>query len=212
VSNVVVVRRVLVWILSSIGLVFLLAIFTPVTAWYGRALAHGSGWRHNIPPPVIPPGANLIVLAAGDGHLDNLDEHSLRRCYSALRLYRATQIQRVIVSGKGVAEPMRDFFVEHGVPAEKILVEPNATNTRENASFVHELLLRNPAPQTFLVTSDFHMLRAARVFQRAGIQARLFVSADALAQAWSTEERPSALLAELTESIKILYYGVRGWL
>ena len=77
------------------------------------------------------------------------------RLDKALALYSG---QRIIVSGRGEAGPMASYLIEHGVPAQQIVVEPKATSTNENLENAHRL-----APDAVLqvVSNDFHVLRTA---------------------------------------------------
>lgn len=76
-----------------------------------------------------------------------------RRLERAFLLWRG---QDIIVSGRGEAEVMEAYLIGRGVPAEKIIVEPNATSTNENLENSHALYR---APYFDVVTSDFHALR-----------------------------------------------------
>ena len=66
--------------------------------------------------------------------------------------------QQIIVSGRGEAGPMATYLIERGVPAERVVVEPDATSTNENLENAHHL-----ASDAVLqvVTNDFHVLRTA---------------------------------------------------
>ena len=77
------------------------------------------------------------------------------RLDKALALYCG---QQIIVSGRGEAGPMATYLIERGVPAERVVVEPEATSTNENLENAHRL-----APDAVLqvVTNDFHVLRTA---------------------------------------------------
>lgn len=58
------------------------------------------------------------------------------RLDKALALYHG---QQIIVSGRGEAGPMATYLIERGVPAERVVVEPDATSTNENLelSLIH---------------------------------------------------------------------------
>lgn len=56
-----------------------------------------------------------------------------------------------------------------GVPAERVLLEPKASNTRENASESKVLLDQLGAKQVLVVTSAFHVPRAVGCFRAVGI-------------------------------------------
>jgi len=77
------------------------------------------------------------------------------------RLDRALDLycgQQIIVSGRGEAGPMATYLIERGVPAERVVVEPDATSTNENLENAYHL-----ASDAVLqvVTNDFHVLRTA---------------------------------------------------
>lgn len=60
------------------------------------------------------------------------------------------------------------FFLEQGIPPDRLLLEDSSRNTVENARL--SLILADPAPGDtwLLVTSAFHMPRAMRSFEAAG--------------------------------------------
>ncbi|SFQ71566.1 Uncharacterized SAM-binding protein YcdF, DUF218 family [Amycolatopsis arida] len=71
-------------------------------------------------------------------------------------------------------EAMAAYLVERGVPAGRILVEDRATTTRENLRYGAELVARatgRPDPRLLVVTSNFHVLRAAILTRHLGLRA-----------------------------------------
>ena len=64
---------------------------------------------------------------------------------------------------------MRDFAIKLGVPKENILLTENVGNTDQEAISFKKLFKIND-PKIILVTSAFHMPRAQKVFEAAGIQ------------------------------------------
>jgi uncharacterized SAM-binding protein YcdF (DUF218 family) len=80
----------------------------------------------------------------------------------------------VIVSGGAVrgrpaeAPVMRDWLVAEGVDASRILVEPDARSTSENARYCAALVARHPGVRRVtLVTERFHVLRSRVLLARA---------------------------------------------
>jgi uncharacterized SAM-binding protein YcdF (DUF218 family) len=63
---------------------------------------------------------------------------------------------------------MREFLACQGVPVTAIEVEMRSSNTRENALNVARLLAGENRGKV-LLTSDYHMYRAARAFAKAGL-------------------------------------------
>ena len=70
--------------------------------------------------------------------------------------------------GKPEGEHLRDIAETHGVPSDIILLTENVQNTDQEAKAVAKLLSKE-VPNIILVTSAFHMPRAQKVFEAAGI-------------------------------------------
>lgn len=69
------------------------------------------------------------------------------------------------------AEYLAKELATLGVPADRLVVEPKANNTRENATESKALLDARGAKRVLLVTSAFHMTRAKGCFRAVGIEA-----------------------------------------
>ena len=65
-------------------------------------------------------------------------------------------------------EYLKEFAIKFGIPEEIILLTENVQNTDEEAKSVKKLLKTNDM-KVILVTSAFHMPRAKKVFEAAGI-------------------------------------------
>jgi len=70
--------------------------------------------------------------------------------------------------GKPEGEYLRDIAIKYGVPNKNILLTKNVQNTDQEAKAVAKLLNKE-IPNIILVTSAFHMPRAQKVFEAAGI-------------------------------------------
>ena len=70
--------------------------------------------------------------------------------------------------GKPEGEHLRDIAEKLGVPSDVILLTENLQNTDQEAKAVAKLLNKD-VPNIILVTSAFHMPRAQKVFEAAGI-------------------------------------------
>ncbi len=185
----------------------MLVTVTPLVSWWAGVLA--GPWQD-------PDGDVLIVL--GGSLLENgvMGPSSYWRSTYAVLAWREGTFRRVVVSGGGptghsIAEPMRDFLECRGVPREAIQIETRARNTRENAVYVAELLTGAPGRKV-LLTSDYHMFRAHRAFEKAGLEVlpRPFPDARKRASGWTG--RWPAFLDLLGETIRIGYYYARGWI
>ena len=68
--------------------------------------------------------------------------------------------------GRTEAEVMRDLLAEQGVPPEKMILEDQAETTKEN--FRNAVRMTDPGEPVVLITSDYHMDRAAKTAADAG--------------------------------------------
>ena len=133
----------------------------------------------NLPPRRHP--EYVVVLGSGlaGGSVPPL---LAARLDAAVRLYRGKRggsIKALIPSGgQGAGEhlpegtAMARYLQEKGIPASRIIVEDRATTTMENLDFSRELMERPDAPVT-VVTSSYHVFRAAMFTRRAGLRAHV---------------------------------------
>ena len=54
-----------------------------------------------------------------------------------------------------------------GVPNDSIILENNATSTRESAFFTKELMIQQQFQSAIVVSSNFHMRRVKSNYQKA---------------------------------------------
>jgi uncharacterized SAM-binding protein YcdF (DUF218 family) len=96
------------------------------------------------------------------------------------------------------------FFAENGIAADRLLIEPAATNTYENAINTAKLLGPNRSLRWILVTSAYHMPRAIGSFRKAGVAV----------EAWPVPDPPKdwqERLAKAThEWVGLLAYWLDG--
>ncbi len=103
---------------------------------------------------------------------------NVERLLTVRALLVGGQAKVAIVSGGSLgsdtlrteAEYLARELVALGVPAEQVLVEPTANNTRENATASRALLEARGARRVLLVTSAFHAPRALGCFRAAGLE------------------------------------------
>ena len=160
-------RRWLVRCAATLGFVVLLITLTPLVELWARFLA-GNQWDGK--------GNVLIVLSGSALDQGILGENTYGRCVYTVMAFQEGGIDHIVLTGTGskgvsTAALMKDFLIAHKIPPSKIIVEGDSTTTLENA--------RNVAPivaaldgQKVLLTSDLHMYRAIKVFQKAGISVR----------------------------------------
>jgi uncharacterized SAM-binding protein YcdF (DUF218 family) len=104
---------------------------------------------------------------------------SIERLMVTRDLLAAGRAKAVIVSGGelGVAgleteaEYLARQLVAWGVSPEQIIIEGKSLNTRENATFSKALVAERGFTSLLVVTSAFHMSRAAGCFRAVGLEA-----------------------------------------
>ena len=194
--------QALVALCASMGFLYLFATFTPFVSWYGGKLAG---------PWTDPNGDTLIVLAAGDLDGGFPAEGTLLRCLYAVRAYQAGGFRKIVLVGYQTSEHMRRLLMAEGVPAEVLATEEASQSTHENALNTVRLLAGDTGSRV-LLTSDYHMFRAVRAFRKVGMNVLPLPIPDARKRATQWLRRWPAFVDEATESAKIVYYFVRGWI
>ena len=122
----------------------------------------------------------LIVLGAAV-YGDRPSLTLVRRMEGALQYLEAYPDSVAIVSGgmgKGEtvteAQAMHDWLLEHGIPEDRILMEPKATSTEENLAFSFDLIRargEDPDGNVAIVSSAYHLYRAKSMARLQGVEA-----------------------------------------
>ena len=149
------------------------------------------------------------------------------RVLHAARLYHAGKAPVIIVSAGNVwgdpnnqteADASRTILRAFGVPEDVVVIEGSSRNTRQNAVLTAELAASRGIRRILLVTSAWHMPRAAAAFRRTELDVvpaatdhphpsempwilAILPHADALALSTSA----------LKEYLGLLVYRLRGW-
>lgn len=188
----------------------------------------------------ISPAQAIVVLGGsleepGPQHQASALLDSSDRLLTGFRLYRATKAPILVMSGGNnpafrktgtgsslqapEADSMRALLEEWGVPEAATLVEEKSINTHENAINTHQLLAAQGITRIILVTSAFHLPRAAAAFRKAGFDVdpapanfrnRWFDSD--MVPRWVPQARAleDSSLA-IYEWVGLLVYRLRGW-
>jgi uncharacterized SAM-binding protein YcdF (DUF218 family) len=164
-----------------------LALWLLTMPWVASALVRGVSLRprdlHEDLASTPPERRAMVVLSAGidadefgEPAMERLSAPALERCIGAARVYREYGFGYVIVSGRDpdlapteLASGMADLIAALGVPREKLLLEAESLDTKENALFSTRLLRTLPVDKVVVVTSALHMPRALKLFERAGL-------------------------------------------
>jgi len=195
------VGRALFCGLAFIGLLCIVVVATPIDKWWAHALAGSIDQPH---------GDILILLSAANDDDDTMSYSSYWRARYALRAWRTGDFKTVVVSG-GKGSGIRNFLVAEGIPAEAILDDWQSNSTRENAIDTAQLTQAMTGKKV-LLTSDFHMFRALRVFRKAGLNVTPYAIPDVIKISNSWYGRISGFQKLVVETVKIGYYELRGWM
>lgn len=201
------VGRWTVRVLAAIGFLFVLVTVTPIDRW----------WIGKLAGPWNDPKGDVLVVLGSDSVQDVIGWSSYWRSVYAVRAWREGGFRDVVVCGGSVngevpvAERMREFMVSQGIPAAAIRVEGASHSTRENALDTKAILETLPGRKV-LITSDYHMFRACRVFRKAGIaiEPRPFPDGGKEISDW--RNRWPVFLGLCVEAVKTGYYFARGWI
>lgn len=162
---------------------------TPVGRWIKGLLFFGYGafltalvvvtaciLHYSAQPP--QPGADAVIVL-GAGLRGEAPSPALAARLDAAQDYLAENPEAVVVvtGGQGPdeqipeAHAMARYLTNHGVAAERILLEDRSASTQENLVNAREILdERFPGgARVVLVTSDYHLLRASLVARQVGL-------------------------------------------
>lgn len=165
-----------------------------------------------------------FVVVLGSGLRDGVQVTPLL----ASRLERGRQVQAVLAArgttrdgtgpmmivsgGKGgderlsEAEAMARYLAERGVPAGRVIREDRSRSTEENLKFSKAIMERSwPDYRCIIVTSNFHVFRAAIIARRVGVNGQV-TAARTAGYYW-----PSAMLREFAAvflSYKLINFGI----
>jgi len=102
--------------------------------------------------------------------------HNVERLLTVFDLLRTQHARQVILSGGRLGEGLpteavflRDQLLRWGIEPERLVLEEGSKNTHENAVNTAALMQSRPGQTMLVVTSAFHMQRAAGCFTAAGL-------------------------------------------
>ena len=201
-SGIARLGRLLTAVFAIAGGISILTLATPVTSLLGHRLAG---------PITEPTGPLLIVLTAATPVDGILSESSYWRSVYAVRAWHTGAFNRILLSGQQ-SSVMKHFLVSEGIPADRIDLEDRSNTTRESALFAAAMLHPPVTPPPVLMTSDYHMLRARKCFEKAGLPVAARPIPDAIKRSAAWYNRPTILVVELQEMVKLAGYRLRGWI
>lgn len=193
--------RFLIRLLAVIGSIVIVTTVTPIDAWWARAY---SG------PMEQPRGDILILLSAAADSDGSISYSSFWRARYAVLAWQTGGFQKIVISGDS-GPGVVDFLIAEGVPSQAIIAESKSESTHENGINTARLIANMPGTKV-LLTSDFHMYRAAHVFRKLGVQVSPMPIPDILKSSDHWYARFPDFETMTVESIKIAYYRLRNWI
>jgi uncharacterized SAM-binding protein YcdF (DUF218 family) len=169
-------NRILISVMLSIGgilfyISFVFCCFLLYSIFYGRVRQ-----RRDVDFVVVL-GAGLIRGEVSRLLAGRLDRG--RQVWERVR-GRGGEPLMITSGGQGADEPlpearaMADYLLETGVPRGAILLEDKSTTTLENLAFSRRIMLeRKPDYRCTIVTSNYHVLRAALYARRAKVNGQV---------------------------------------
>ncbi|MGP7815424.1 YdcF family protein [Glutamicibacter soli] len=188
------------WSLSLAFIMFFASVFS--ASVFAMLLLYS--WVH-ARFPAKGRGAAVVVLGARtiDGKVTPLLRGRLDK---GIELYGTQENPKPLVvptggQGRDEVEPegvsMARYLAEQGIPQEQILIEDRAKDTIENLKFSDQLVrAQRTDGRLWLVTSDYHALRAGLASRQLGLDARAFGGKTA------AYYRPSAFLRECVAIVR----------
>lgn len=157
--------KILVIILA---IYYAVVIFTPLSRWLADRLVIGS---------MVAQADAIIVLSGGSVNQQYLHYHSLDRLVQGIVLWRQGKAPNIILSGGppkagGIAEAylMQDMARKLGVRQDRIFLEDESLNTRENIAYSADIMKKHGWRRALLVTSALHMKRALKLAKEQGLE------------------------------------------
>ena len=193
--------RALNRLLAVIGLITVLVISTPIVSWWARAY---SG------PIERPKGDVLILLAAAKDDRGGISFSSYWRAREAIFAYQTGGFKKIVITGGG-GPGILDYMIVEGIPREAIIAEWGSRNTRQSGVAMERMLQTMPGKKV-LLTSDFHMYRALRVFRKLDIDVTPMPVRDVIQRAAHWGGRFESFETMAGESAAIVDYWLRGWI
>ncbi len=118
----------------------------------------------------------IVVLGAGLRRDNTPGPALMRRSTRAVELWQAGYAPMIVCSGgkpgnrtRSEADACAELLRGDGVPDSAILLEDTSRSTEENAIETHAILQANGWNSAVVVSDGFHLLRATRLFEQAGI-------------------------------------------
>ena len=160
--------------------------FMAAILWLASIKPVGNFFMSPLEYSYIPPKSfsGDVIIVLGGGMKENVPDFSgsyalssdgLERAFTAARINKKTDLPIILSGGavfakKSEAEVGKRFLTDIGIPGDKIIIENKSRDTYENAVFSREICIERGFKKIILVTSAYHMPRAAMIFKKIGFK------------------------------------------
>jgi uncharacterized SAM-binding protein YcdF (DUF218 family) len=155
-----------------LGLVLLLALAIVLVQWWELALRIRNQARVDEARP-----ADVIVILGAAAYRGRPSPVLKARLDHGLELYRRGLAPRILTTGGSGGDPFhtegevgRAYLVQHNVPSEAILVEPEGESTVHSLAAAAEIMRRLDLHSCIVVSDGYHIYRAKRILEARGFQ------------------------------------------
>jgi uncharacterized SAM-binding protein YcdF (DUF218 family) len=121
--------------------------------------------------------SDAAVILGNEVYLNGEPSPQLKaRLDRALELFRQQLFPTMVVSGaiekNGTDESlgMRQYLMNHGVPAEAIILDPRGFDTMDTAEDTVALMIQHGWKRVMVISQYFHLPRCRLAFRKAGIE------------------------------------------
>lgn len=216
-----------------LSLLILWAFGTPACA---DALLLSLEARYPIAASASLPEADAVVVLGGGTTAGGPSRPEIElgassgRLMHGFRIFKSGRAPRIILSGGTFvpgdteAEEMERVLLEWGTPRAALLLEMRSRNTHENAVQTLALARKHGLRRLIVVTSAFHMPRAAAIFRKEAAPHGVQIIPAPTCR-YTGGQRPYSLLAYLPEAnalansslvlrefMGLVVYRARGWM
>jgi len=175
---------------------------------------------------VVVLGSGSVNLRASGRQLSVVNMAAGLRVLEAARLFELLNRPLIIVSGgvterDGAAAPesvaLSRALVDLGVPADRIVLESESKNTRDEVVIIKRMLAERGENRFVLVTSPLHMGRSLRAFEHEGMHpvpsSSSLVPATSRPRSWWVPNDMSLYVTDsaIYEWMARGYYWWQGW-
>jgi uncharacterized SAM-binding protein YcdF (DUF218 family) len=202
---------------------------------FSRTLSHGyrpivSADEARDAQAIVVLGGGSINLRANGRQLSSVTMDAGLRVLEAARLFdllKGSAEGPLVIASGGVTEretgaapetaALQSALIDAGVPADRILLESESKNTRQEVIIIRRMLTERRIDRFVLVTSPLHIRRSMLAFEQQGLHpiaspARLVPERRARSVLWPSNMWLSITDDAIYEWLARAYYWWNGWL